>query len=266
LATANANFTGGGTAEIAGGGDSLTIGGNGGSVLDAGAGSALTLLGKADTVTIGTYFGAWGQPVSGDNASLTLKATNGTVNVAGAHDALTLIGASDVVNVTGANATLTVTGTGDTVNLSRAGTGRDTVTASVGGDMFIGGTGTDTFNVVGHKSADTFTYNSGSASTLGAPDTITGFADTHDSYSFNDVLDFHNISGLTAIQGGLNNTNQKVNAHSIDWYYNAVQDQTILYANTGGSSVAQSNSSLMLVDLVGGNLHLSPQPNTNVIV
>jgi hypothetical protein len=30
-----------------------------------------------------------------------------------------------------------------------------------------------------------------------------------------------------------------------------------VYANTGGSSLAQSSTSLMLVDLLGGNFHLS---------
>ena len=75
------------------------------------------------------------------------------------------------------------------------------------------------------------------------------------------MLNFNNVSGLTTIQGGLNNANQDVRAHSIGWFYDAVHNQTLVYANAGRSSLAQSSASLMLVDLVGGNFHLSAQPN-----
>jgi hypothetical protein len=262
-----ASFSGGGTAEIAGSGNLLTISGNGGSALDTGASNTLTLWGAGDIVTIGTYLGVWGQTVSGDYASLTLSATSGTVNVAGAYDALTLHGGFDVVNVTGTNETLTVSGAGDTVNLSGVVSGTDSVTAPVGGDTFVGGAAMDAFNVVGHASADIFSwYKSVSRSPLGATDTITGFTDTHDHGSFNDVLNFSKVSGLTTLQGGLNNANQKVGAHSIAWFYDAVHNQTLVYANTSGSSVAQSSASLMVVALLGGNFHLSTSPNVNVVV
>ena len=95
---------------------------------------------------------------------------------------------------------------------------------------------------------------------LGSYDKITEFADTHDG-AFNDVLNFSHISGLTTIQGGVNNANQKVNAHSIAWFYDEAHNQTLVYANTGGSFVAQSTASLMLVDFAGGNFQLSAQPN-----
>ena len=68
-------------------------------------------------------------------------------------------------------------------------------------------------------------------------------------------------SGLTTIQGGLNNANQDVRDHSIGWFYDAIHNQTLVYSNAGRSSLAQSSASLMLVDLVGGNFHLSAQPN-----
>src|SRR5262249_14730925 len=154
----------------------------------------LTLLGSGDTVTIGDYLAAWGQSISGSHASLTLSATSGTVNVAGADDALTLLGGFDAVNVTGANEAIKGSGGNDTVNLSGAGSGTDSVTAPVGGDTFVGGAGTDAFNVAGHTSADTFSYSSVSASPFSAPDTITGFTDTKNGGSFNDILNFQNIS------------------------------------------------------------------------
>jgi hypothetical protein len=162
---------------------------------------------------------------------------------------------------------VTVTAAGTAAHTITTGSGNDSITAAHGGDTITPGAGADTINVSGHMIADTFSYNSinDSLNLLGSYDKITGFSDTHDG-SFNDVLNFSRISGLTTIQGGLNNANQNVNANSIAWFYDEAHNQTLVYANMGGSSVAQSSASLMLVDLAGGNFHLSAQPSVNVVV
>jgi hypothetical protein len=148
---------------------------------------------------------------------------------------------------------------GSGAQLITTGSGSDTVYAEgAGGDSFVGGGGADAFTVTGHASADTFSYNSVSDSRNNTStfDTITGFIDTGDGGSFDDVLNFSNISGLTTIQGSLS-ASPDINPHSIGWFYDAANNQTLVYANTGGSHLAQTSTSLMLVDLAGGNFHLS---------
>jgi hypothetical protein len=183
---------------------------------------------------------------------------NNTLTLTGSK-AATVSAMTGNLAASGDTGALTVAAMGSGPQLITTGSGTDTVTAEgAGGDTFTGGGGADAFTVTGHASADAFSYNSVSDSrnNPGASDTIAGFTDSGDGGSFNDVLNFSNISGLTTIQSSLS-ANQKVNAHSIGWLYDAVNNQTLVYANTGGSSLAQSSTSLMLVDLLGGNFHLS---------
>jgi hypothetical protein len=209
--------------------------------------------------------------VTTGQGSLSIATGTGsnTINAAaiGPNNTLTLTGskAATVSALTGNLAAsgdtgaLTVTAIGSGPQLITTGSGADTVTAEGGGgDTFTGGGGADAFTVTGHASADAFSYNSVSDSrnNTGAFDTIAGFTDSGDGGSFDDVLNFGNISGLTTIQGSLS-VNQKVNAHSIGWLYDAVNNQTLVYANTGSSALSETSSSLMLVDLAENNSHLT---------
>jgi hypothetical protein len=92
----------------------------------------------------------------------------------------------------------------------------------------------------------------------GGFDKINGFSDTAGRQgTFNDVLDFTAIAGITTIQGALNNTNQNLHAHSIAWHYDSTLNETLVYANAGSSALGQTSSSLMLVALDGNNFHLT---------
>jgi hypothetical protein len=289
-ANSTLTLTGSAAAAVTTGSNAITIAdtSTGALTVDAtalAAGKTLTLSGSAaETVThlIGN--------VAATNVTGTLNVTTGatsalsiatgggpdTINAAAMTqgETLTLTGGHAASVTVGGNLSagsytgnLTVTASGTAAHTITSGRGNDSITAAHGGDTIAAGGGADTINVSGHTTTDTFSYNSVNDSlNPGSYDRITGFTDTHDSGSFNDVLNFSNVSGLTTIQGGLNNAHQNVNAHSIAWFYDAVNNQTLAYANTTGSNLAQSSSSLMLVDLVGGNFHLSAQPNANVIV
>jgi hypothetical protein len=226
---------------------------------------AATSVAGALNVTTGTGSLSIATGAGSNNINATALGLNNTLTMTGSTKAIvsTLTGNLAAGSYAG---NLTVTATGAGAQTIVTGSGADAVTASHGGDTFVGEKGADAFNVLGHETADTFAYNFVNDSlNLGNYDTITGFMDKGNGGSFNDILDLHNVSGLTTIQGGLNNTNQKVNGNSIAWFYDSTHNQTLVYANTGASSSSQSNTA-MLIDLAGGNFHLSATPNVNVIV
>jgi len=119
--------------------------------------------------------------------------------------------------------------------------GQDQITATYGGDTITGGGGADFIDVLGHRSVDVFAYLSVSDS-LDAPgkcDTIEGFSASSSHGGVNDVTDFSAISGVSAIQGALANSSQKVAVDSLAWWlYNAQTNQTLLYANATGGALS----------------------------
>ena len=181
-------------------------------------------------------------------------------------EALTLIGSSSASVTVGGNLSagaysgkLSVIASGSTPHSITTGSGKDSVTASNGGDMITAGVGGDSINVSGHTAADTFAYQatSDSTNTSSGHDIIAGFSATGNGAAFNDVIDLSAVAGISSVEGGLTRSSQTVAAHSIAWIFNASTNQTMVYANATNSALSQSSSSLMLIDLAGGNLHLS---------
>jgi hypothetical protein len=187
-----------------------------------------------------------------------------TLTVTGSHAANVKVGGNLAAGSDTGN--LTVTAVGSAPHSITTGSGNDSITAGHGGDTINAGGGGDTINVAGHSVADTFQFKSAtdSLNVAGKYDTIAGWSDTgaNDKGTFNDVLDFSAITGLTTIQGGLNNANQTVAAHSIAWIYNASTNQTMVFANATSAALSQTSATLMAVDLTGGNFHLSSLPPT----
>src|SRR5262249_17721665 len=132
--------------------------------------------------------------------------------------------------------------------------------ASQGNDTIYGAGGADTFNVSGHTAPDTFGYKSvlDSVNSTCRYEHIYGFSDTPGKQgTLNHALAFSAITQVTTVQGALNNTNQKVNAHSIAWVYDSKSNETLVYANGGSSALGQTSNGLMLIALDGNNFHLT---------
>jgi hypothetical protein len=179
------------------------------------------------------------------------------LTLTGSHTATVTVGGNLSARAYSGN--LSVTASGSSRHSITTGSGKDSITAMSGGDTITAGAGGDSMNVSGHTSADTFVYNAASDSTNSSSghDVITGFSATGNGAAFNDVIDLSAISGISNIQGGLSSTSQRIAAHSIAWIFNASTNQTMVYANATNSALSQSSSSLMLIDLAGGNLHLA---------
>jgi Ca2+-binding RTX toxin-like protein len=115
-----------------------------------------------------------------------------------------------------------------------------------GADILVGGNGGDT--LAGNGGADTFVFKELSDSQSGA-----GHFDTiGDFVSGLDHLDFMAITGATSVQGEVGGANT-VAAHSISWFVDNVNNQTIVYVNTGNTA----NHVDMEIHLTGTNINLT---------
>jgi Ca2+-binding RTX toxin-like protein len=140
----------------------------------------------------------------------------------------------------------TLTGTaGDDIFIAKS--GGSTMNGNGGNDFFIGNTGADIMN--GGSGHDTFVFKATTDSTSGAGhfDTINNF--THGS----DHLDFTAIAGATQVQQNAVASAGLVDAHSISWFVDNVNNQTIVYVNTTGVA----NTVSMEVHLAGANVNLA---------
>jgi Bacterial Ig-like domain len=181
-----------------------------------------------------------------------------TLTLTGSHAASVMLGGNLSAGAYMGNLSLTATGTA--AHTIATGGGKDTITATHGGDKIIAGGGGDAINVAGHLVSDTFVYPSSSDSMNVASgyDTIAGFSDTGGKQgTFNDMLDLSAIHGVSTIQGALGNANQTVAADSIAWIFNQKLNQTMVLINPTGAALSQTSSSLMAIDLTGGNFHLA---------
>jgi hypothetical protein len=115
-----------------------------------------------------------------------------------------------------------------------------------GDDILVGNTGAQIMN--GNAGNDTFVFRSIADSTPGAGnfDTVGDFV--HNS----DHLDLTAIAGATNVQGLVNSAGT-VDAHSISWFVDNVNNQTIVYVNTGNTA----NHVDMEIHLTGTNINLT---------
>jgi VCBS repeat-containing protein len=159
------------------------------------------------------------------------------------------------------NDTINGTGQGDTIY---GGSGNDTIKGNNGEDLIFGGSGNDTIDgsngsdvIIGGYSGDQLTGGAGndvfrfldikdSQPGVGQFDIIKDF--THNS----DHLEFVGISGITNVQEVVGSANT-VDPHSISWFIDAANNQTIVYVNTTNTA----NHVDMEIHLTGTNINLS---------
>ena len=228
-------------------------------------------LSGASSATLGADASAAGVAVVNAGAGATsitdTLATALTVGAAALGGTLTLAGKA-IFTVAGlthnlaagaATGKLTVTATGASPQTIVLGSNADALTAAHGGDVITGGGGADQFNVVGHNAADRFVYAavSDSLDEPGAFDIITGFVDTANVATFNDVMDFSAIAGITKFQGALAGPSAQVAAHSVAYFYNAGLNETLVFANASATTQAQTSRALMEIELAGGDFKLA---------
>jgi VCBS repeat-containing protein len=153
---------------------------------------------------------------------------------------------------TGASEILIAENGGTTVNagggndILLGNNGADIMNGGDGADILVGGNGGDT--LAGNGGADTFVFKELSDSQSGA-----GHFDTiGDFVSGLDHLDFMAITGATSVQGEVGGANT-VAAHSISWFVDNVNNQTIVYVNTGNTA----NHVDMEIHLTGTNINLT---------
>jgi hypothetical protein len=219
----------------------------------------LALTGDSD-VTLGPDAAAAGV------VAVAMGADGGTVD-AGAMSAgktLTLTGAGATVVTVGGNlaagaykGALSVAATGGAAQILTLGSGADSLTASYGDDTIAGGAGGDHFDIVGHRHADTFIYKatSDSLNEKSAHDIITGFADTGDGASFNDVVDFSAIKTITKFKGELASASAQVDGRSVAYIF--AGGDTLILANAGEAALSPTSGKLMEIELAGGEFALT---------
>src|SRR5581483_372049 len=121
-----------------------------------------------------------------------------------------------------------------------------TMNGNGGDDILIGNTGAQLMN--GNAGNDTFVFRSIADSVPGSGnfDTIGDF--THNS----DHIDLTAIAGTNIVQGLVNSANT-VDAHSISWFVDNTNNQTIVYVN----ATDNPNHVDMEIHLTGTNINLS---------
>ena len=132
------------------------------------------------------------------------------------------------------------TSTPDTSNLVT-----NTQTGTAGDDTIVAAAGNTLTGAAGN---DTFVFKSVADSLPGAGNfnTITDFTPNSDH------IDLTAIAGANAVQGAVNGANT-VDAHSISWFVDNEQNQTIVYVNTTDTA----NHVDMEIHLTGTNINLS---------
>ena len=190
-------------------------------------------------VTVGTV--VHGTP---GNDQIAGGGNSGNIIYGGAgNDTINGTGQGDTIYGGSGNDTLKGNGAED---LIFGGSGNDTIDGSNGSDIIIGGYGGD--QLTGGNENDTFRFLDIKDSQPGAGsfDIIKDF--THNS----DHLEFVGISGVTDIQEVVGSANT-VDPHSISWFVDAANNQTIVYVNTTDTA----NHVDMEIHLTGTNINLS---------
>jgi VCBS repeat-containing protein len=154
-------------------------------------------------------------------------------------------GGTGVDTLYGGSGTDTINGNngGDTIY---GGSGNDTITAGNGPDTVIGGWGADTIN--GGLGSDKFVYLSVADSHGGQFDTISGFTSPGDQI---DLTAFGSTAFTTFQTGTLASATNLVAAHTIAWFFDNANNQTIVYANPTDGDLNGGSSSLLEIHLTG---------------
>jgi Ca2+-binding RTX toxin-like protein len=160
------------------------------------------------------------------------------------NDTINGTGESDIIFAGSGNDTVKGNNDSDTIY---GGSGNDTINGNNGNDVIIGGFGADA--LTGGAGNDTFKFLSAADSQPGTGhfDTITDF--THGS----DHLDFTAIAGATQVQANAVAAAGLVDAHSISWFVDSANNQTIVYVNATNTA----NTVSMEVHLAGTNINLT---------
>jgi VCBS repeat-containing protein len=154
-------------------------------------------------------------------------------------------GGTGVDTLYGGSGTDTINGNngGDTIY---GGSGNDTITGGNGPDTVIGGWGADTIN--GGLGSDKFVYLSVADSHGGQFDTISGFTSPGDRI---DLTAFGSTAFTTFQTGTLASATSLVAAHTIAWFFDNANNQTIVYANPTDGALNGGSSSLLEIHLTG---------------
>ncbi len=168
--------------------------------------------------------------------------SGGSFDYAVSDGTLSATGHTTVTDVSGS----TLNGTaGNDILIAKA--GGSTMNGNGGNDVFIGNTGADI--MTGGNGSDTFVFKATTDSQSGAGhfDTINNFA--HGS----DHLDFTAIALANIVQQNAVATANTVDPHSISWFVDAANNQTIVYVNATDTA----NTVSMEVHLAGANINLT---------
>ena len=195
--------------------------------------SSSTLAVTIADVTIGTIAGL--PQIAGDNNPNTLNGTDVAEILGG--DA-----GNDILNGNGGNDFLFGGAGADTLN---GGLGNDTLYGGADNDRLVGGPGSDT--MTGGSGNDTFAYSSIADSHGGQFDTITDFTSTDKI----DLTAFGTTAFTTFKTGMLASATSPVAAHTIAWFRDSANNQTIVYANPTGAALNGGVSSLVEIHLAG---------------
>ena len=179
----------------------------------------------------------------GQTHSITLTATSADLNAA--TDAQ-IVGV-EAVSAAGASAAVTIDLHQQSDGFTITGSAfADTLTGSSAADTIVGGSGGDT--LTGGAGADTFAYTAIANTVAGSGnfDTILDFT------SGSDHLDLSGISGLTTFKvAGLTSPSDAIPAHTIAWFYDAANNQTIVYGNNTASALHGGSAGLLEMHLAG---------------
>jgi len=130
---------------------------------------------------------------------------------------------SGVENLTLVNGAGNINGTGNALdNVITGNEGNNRIEGKAGVDTLTGGAGADTF---------VFSATTDSQSGAGRFDNITDFASGVDQFDFTAIAGITNVQGSTAASG-------PVAAHSVAWFVDSTNNQTIVVANA--SDVVQA--------------------------
>src|SRR5262245_34150077 len=186
-----------------------------------------------------TVFGTPGNDQVGDpdeHKSQTVYGGKGDDIVTGGTGVDALYGGSGNDTINGNNA-------GDTIY---GGSGNDTISGGNGVDTIIGGWGIDTIN--GGLGSDIFVYLSVADSHGGQFDTISGFTSPGDQI---DLTAFGSTAFSTFKTGTLASATSLVAAHTIAWFFDSANNQTIVYANPTAGGLNGGSASLLEIHLTG---------------
>ena len=198
------------------------------------------------TIRIVGFVGA--DKIDGGAGTDTITLTGTSADLNAATDAQ-IVGV-EAVSAAGASAGVTIDLHNQSDGFTITGSAfADTITGSSGADTIVGGSGGDT--LTGGAGADIFAYKAIADLLAGAGnfDTIVDFT------AGTDQLDLSAISGLTTFKiAGLTSASDAIPAHTIAWFYDAANNQTIVYGNNTASALNGGSAGLFEMHLAGVTL------------